>query len=91
MKGSPIWTLGLLASASPSSVREASTDTPPMPSRPVRDPISTSRFPSPSALPRIRRSTGASPTHITFTVGLAVWQSAKATSPPTVGTPTQLP
>ena len=91
MNGSPIWTLGRLASASSSRVREASTETPPMPSRPVLAPISTSRFPSPSARLRISRSAGARPTHITFTVGLAVWHSANATSPPTVGMPTQLP
>jgi hypothetical protein len=65
--GSPIWTLGRFAwSPSPSSA-EASTLAPPMPSRPVRAPSSTTRFPMPRAAERISRSLRASPTHIAFT------------------------
>ena len=37
------------------------------------------------------RSAGAMPTHITLTIGLREWAAAKWTSPPTVGTPMQLP
>ena len=90
-KGSPIWTLGRDSSAPSPSVREARTDTPPMPSRPVRAPIRRSRFPSPSARARTSLSARATPTHMTLTVGLALWHSANAISPPTVGTPMQLP
>ena len=39
----------------------------------------------------ISRSAWAMPTHITFTVGFAECGSANRTSPPTVGTPMQLP
>ncbi len=39
----------------------------------------------------INRSARAMPTHITFTVGFAECASANRTSPPTVGTPMQLP
>ena len=45
--GSPICTEGRLEASSSSSSAEASTDAPPMPSRPVRAPISTSRLPTP--------------------------------------------
>ena len=45
--GSPICTVGRLESSSVSSSAEASTDAPPMPSRPVRAPMSTSRLPTP--------------------------------------------
>ncbi len=38
VKGSPIWTDGRDASEPSSSVAEASTETPPMPSRPVEAP-----------------------------------------------------
>ncbi len=89
--GSPIWTLALDASLAPSRVREASTETPPMPSRPVWAPIRSMRLPSPSARAGRRRSAGASPTHMTFTVGLVEWGSANFSSPPTVGTPIEFP
>ncbi len=60
-KGSPIWTEGRLAeSPSPSSAL-ASTEAPPIPSRPVRAPSRTSRLPTPAAALRIRRSSRREP------------------------------
>ena len=49
MNGSPTWTLGRLAGPSASKVSEASTDTPPMPSPPVRAPNRMTRLPGPEA------------------------------------------
>ncbi len=75
-KGSPTCTLGRLAaslgvaSASPPKAAEASTLTPPIPSRPVVEPRSTARLPSPVAAPSTRRSMGMTPRHSTFTSGL---------------------
>ncbi len=40
---------------------------------------------------RSTRSAGSSPTHIAFTSGFAAYASSKTVSPPTVGTPVQLP
>ena len=70
--GSPTCTLGRLsASASPSpKPAEASTLTPPMPSRPVDDPSSTARLPTPDARPSTSRSVGNTPRHNTLTSGL---------------------
>ncbi len=65
--GSPICTDGRLDASSSSSSADASTDAPPMPSRPVRAPISTSTLPTPAAALRIRRSSRAMPRHIAFT------------------------
>ena len=62
--GSPICTVGRLESSSASSSALASTDAPPIPSRPVRAPSSTTRLPTPAAALRIRRSWGARPRHI---------------------------
>ena len=65
--GSPICTVGRLsASASPSSAL-ASTDAPPIPSRPVRAPNSTITLPTPAAALRISLSSSISPTHIALT------------------------
>ena len=47
--GSPIWTVGRLAASSSPSSAEASTDAPPMPSRPVRAPNSSTTLPTPAA------------------------------------------
>ena len=66
-KGSPIWTEGRLDESSSDSSALASTEAPPMPSRPVRAPSRTSRLPTPAAALRISRSWGASPTHIALT------------------------
>jgi hypothetical protein len=91
--GSPICTLGLESSLPSSIVALASTLTPPMPSRPVAAPYSTISEPSctVSEVDVTNRSAGAKPTHITLTAGFALCGSAKPTSPPTVGTPMQLP
>jgi hypothetical protein len=90
--GSPICTLGRLSTEPSSSVREASTDTPPMPSRPVAAPNRSSREPARTSRADVMSSSvAATPTHITFTVGLAECGSAKWISPPTVGTPMQFP
>ena len=62
--GSPICTDGRLDSSSSSSSALASTDAPPIPSRPVDAPMSTTWLPTPAAAERISRSCGASPTHI---------------------------
>ena len=66
-KGSPICTLGRFEASSAVSSALASTEAPPIPSRPVRAPSSTSRLPSPAAALRISRSRGAIPTHIALT------------------------
>ena len=50
--GSPIWTLGRLLSSASSSSADASTLAPPMPSRPVRAPNSTTMLPVPVAAER---------------------------------------
>src|SRR5207248_332 len=65
--GSPTCTLGRLSSAAPPcpsaspSSAEASTEAPPMPSRPVAAPNSTSTLPGPAAALRISRSCGTRP------------------------------
>ena len=41
--------------------------------------------------PSTRRSVGMTPRHSTFTRGLRAYPGAKVSSPPTVGTPTELP
>ena len=64
--GSPIWTLGRFSSPSASSA-EASTEAPPIPSRPVEAPSSTTKLPDPLAAERTIRSACASPTHIALT------------------------
>ncbi len=91
--GSPICTLGRESSLPSSSVALASTLTPPIPSRPVAAPYRTIKEPSctvsDSAVTSL--SAEAIPTHITFTAGFALWACAKWISPPTVGTPMQLP
>ena len=72
-KGSPTWTLGRLVSSAPSSSplkpAEASTLTPPMPSRPVLEPSRTARLPGPDAMPSTSRSVGSAPMQSTFTSG----------------------
>ena len=64
--GSPICTVGRLSSPASSSA-EASTEAPPIPSRPVVAPISTIRLPTPAAAARTIRSVRARPTHIALT------------------------
>ena len=66
-KGSPICTVGRFASSPPPSSAEASTEAPPIPSRPVEAPISTTRLPTPAAAARTISSLRANPTHIALT------------------------
>ena len=65
--GSPICTVGRFEASSSDSSALASTDAPPMPSRPVRAPSRTRLLPTPAAALRISRSRRAMPTHIAFT------------------------
>ena len=91
--GSPIWTAGRDSSEESSSVAEASTLTPPIPSRPVLAPYSTMNEPTcaTSDVEVASLSARAIPTHMTSTVGFALCTCAKWISPPTVGTPMQFP
>ena len=91
--GSPICTEGRDASAPSSRVALASTETPPIPSRPVAAPYRTIDDPTCGVrLVAVTSSSAfANPTHITFTHGLEECASAKRISPPTVGTPMQFP
>ncbi len=73
-KGSPTCTLGRLVSSTapdspPLKPADASTLTPPMPSRPVVDPSRTARFPGPDAIPSTSRSAGSAPMQSTLTSG----------------------
>ena len=65
-KGSPICTVGRFSSSASSSA-EASTEAPPIPSRPVEAPISTTTLPTPAAAARTMSSVRARPTHIALT------------------------
>ena len=66
-KGSPTWTVGRLASSPSPSSAEASTEAPPIPSRPVVAPIRTTALPTPAAAARIMSSLLAIPMHIALT------------------------
>ena len=66
-KGSPICTDGRLVSSASSSSAEASTEAPPIPSRPVAAPISTTTFPGPAAAARTSRARSPKPTHMALT------------------------
>ena len=68
--GSPTCTAGRLAGPSASKVSEASTETPPMPSPPVRAPNRTTWLPSPLALARWMSSCRSAPTQSALTSGL---------------------
>src|SRR5439155_13325773 len=61
------------------------------PSRPVSAPTSSRGLPTPEALARITLSERSKPTHMALTIGLPVKEGSKPISPPTVGTPRQLP
>ena len=65
--GSPIWTDGRFASSPSPSSALASTDAPPIPSRPVSAPSRISTLPGPAAALRVSRSCGAIPRHIALT------------------------
>ena len=68
--GSPTWTVGRLDGSSSPNVALASTDAPPMPSRPVVEPNSTTRLPGPGAAARVRQRSSSRPMAITLTSGL---------------------
>ena len=70
MNGSPTCTLGRRCSLPSSKVALASTETPPMPSRPVLAPIRTTTLPAPAAALFCSRSTGSTPTQSALTSGL---------------------
>ena len=89
--GSPTCTAGSLRSSPSSKVAEPSTDTPPMPSRPVREPNRMTLLPVPEANARWRSSTFSVPTHSALTSGLPVYAGSKTVSPPMLGRPRQLP
>ena len=55
-KGSPICTVGRFASSPSPSSAEASTEAPPIPSRPVEAPIRTTALPTPAAAARTMSS-----------------------------------
>ena len=76
-KGSPIWTVGRLASSPASSSADASTEAPPIPSRPVEAPNRTSTLPAPAAAERIISSVLAMPTHIALTRQLCSYGASK--------------
>ena len=69
--GSPTWTEGRFEASESAKVAEASTDAPPMPSRPVALPNSTARLPGPGAAARVRCRSSSSPIAITLTSGLS--------------------
>ena len=70
MNGSPTCTLGRLAGPSASKVSDARTETPPMPSPPVRAPYRITWLPTPDALARCRSSCRSTPTQSALTSGL---------------------
>ena len=68
--GSPTCTDGRLAASASLNVALARTDAPPMPSRPVVDPNSTTRLPGPGAAARVRCRSSSRPMAMTLTSGL---------------------
>ena len=98
MKGSPTCTLGRFAgpplpppSGPASKVSLASTETPPMPSPPVRAPYRMTRLPAPDALARWISSCRITPTQSALTSGLPAYDASNTASPPMFGSPRQLP
>ena len=89
--GSPTWTAGRFEGSWAPNDADARTDAPPMPSRPVADPYRITRFPGPGAAARTIASSRTSPIAITLTSGFPWYDGSNTSSPPTVGTPTQLP
>ncbi len=75
MNGSPTWTLGRLAPSPPTAEPPpnealASTDAPPMPSGPVRDPNRMTWLPGPVAAASLRSAGRSTPTQSALTSGL---------------------
>ena len=71
MNGLPTCTVGRSSALLSSNTRDASTLAPPMPSRPVSEPTSSTIPPGVAARPDTRWSIRAMPTHIAFTSGFA--------------------
>ena len=90
VKGSPTCTMGRLASLCSERSSDAN-DAPWIPSRPVLAPTAMMGLPTPEATARMSSSSRMSPTHMALTNGFPSYDGSKTTSPPTVGTPTQLP
>ena len=67
VNGSPTCTEGRFSSRVSSNSWLASTEAPPMPSRPVLEPMSTTRLPGPLAMARTIWSVRSRPAHIAFT------------------------
>ena len=89
--GSPTWTDGRFDGSSSVNVALARTDAPPIPSRPVVDPYRTTRLPGPGAAASVSSRSSRRPMAMTLTSGLPAYDGSNTSSPPTVGTPTQLP
>ncbi len=90
VNGSPICTAGRSASDPSESSREAKL-APPKPSRPVEEPTYSTGLPTPRARARAMSLARTMPRHMTLTMGFSRYVSSKTISPPTVGTPMQLP
>ena len=69
VNGSPTWTLGRLAESVPPNVALASTDAPPMPSGPVREPNRMTLLPGPRAAASFRSACRMTPTQSALTSG----------------------
>ena len=69
VNGSPTCTAGRFTGPSSSNVALASTLTPPIPSRPVLAPSSTTTLPTPRAADSWMRSFGSTPRHNALTSG----------------------
>ena len=68
--GSPTWTDGRFEGSSSVNVALARTDAPPIPSRPVAEPNSTTRLPGPGAAASVSSRSSSSPMAMTLTSGL---------------------
>ena len=78
MNGLPTCTVGRSSALPSSNTRDASTFAPPMPSRPVSAPTSSTMLPGVAARPDTRWSIRASPTHMAFTSGFAEYGLGEA-------------
>ncbi|SKS12496.1 Uncharacterised protein [Mycobacteroides abscessus subsp. abscessus] len=96
VNGSPTCTLGSFlreapSASSPPNVSDASTETPPIPSSPVRAPNRMILLPAPEANARCRSSLRSTPAHRAFTKGLPAYDASNTVSPPMFGRPSEFP
>jgi hypothetical protein len=91
VNGSPTCTLGRFASAPSPNSCDARIDAPPIPSRPVFEPKRSATSPAFDGPPFRISSSSRIPTHIAFTRGLPEYAGSNTASPPTVGSPSELP